>query len=1763
MLMNCTVIRDEYGYIQDVLTQTGDKSNLYYDLLFKLNDPEAALKAYALTLTPSFNNRMGNSQLNKQGEHTLATYEAFVGGQISVAPSSIRLEKRPDVDSRGNVNIAYDVIQNNKVVGQIVLNAFEGHPISNSYSIAYSEINTPGQGIGTKAYTALNTLLKKEGKKLVSDTSRTDAAENLWASFERKGLAKKVEVGKAEVKVSTSSRFKIDTAPKRSDYVYEFTGTSTQSGIKPGVKELFESNPELANAVYEALGFNSSELDINKRPYLDNINSGAKDSEFINLYRAEGAVVNKENLPISIRGNAGSWFTPNIKEAKRYASYGDRNLYKIAIPKALYDGLLASRKGQTLEISKGEIQLPENISKLKENISQITPQQKQQAQQLYSQYLDTGRQDIEGFKDYVKSATEPAINEDIFNYSFAKFLEEESYSIDEEHFDTLKRVKSSTPEQNKVLNKVLSDHSKVIKQLEDGKHGLYMKDPTSDTNVRLKGVTRVLEADPLYKYYGTTKDNKHTAWGNVIDTIMNEVIAGKSVTDTINKLREEDTDFENIVSIPAVINTHKKFKELIKSEEEQGNIILTQVKIPSLEKQVVGIADVFIIQPDGKIKIYDVKTSHKSFVDGGYKKEYPVKGQTDKISTFKKHSAQLSIMAAMAEANGLEVADRSPIAVIPVKLLTDEINYRKVTSAIFETPLIEADFIGKLRDKYGIKNNLREKMASTLEKIMSQLENVVEILIRRKQYDTANELKQFIKDAKDKADGLDKVVERMHLLMFGNNYTAGYVTLVDRYLDELEGDNITDALQKLDLIEKELDLMYPVGKTNMFKEYNRLLDETNATMEEGSINYKLKQVTNAIDNLRTKLHNDRPMALAALLAKQLPPNFNNNIEKEYQRLLSRYNLATTDKAKDKAKKKLDDYIWAYNIDETTGKVDNVSFIYNQMKNGKYFDVYGLDRWTGTVTQSPVAFAALFARLVKNDFEDARINTLKTARKLEKEYEEFNRTFNQSTEELYDEMLEVRTVYGETNKTILSFVDIIDRNAYNKSRYDAYQKAKELREQGKYKDAATYMQNWYAENTQARPQDDVVENGVVIIEGINSIYKRKAEQLGRGSDKFLAWEADNKKNDMYIRELAMPKITKYRNPRYDALKKSGKFKMYTNLLGKYFEAQKKQPQRGASNFEELKYYIPNIQKHNLDNVVSTATNAWSKTKEAFKFNASEDEDVYGIEGDNIVNVLFLNTRNPLPVDLVSRDMTNSVMQYIAAANKYEKQVQLSSIGDAVLSTIENVKARQPDFNVLVDEIKKGINKKPSDSKLAEQLKGWIDGQIYGKTKIKQKFKYTNIEGSKAVNALTRFASLTVIAAKPILAISNALMANTQSAIESLGNQVYGVVNWARATTIYTGNITDLALDSVNVTKKTKIGMIVEAFDPLQGTAQDKMLNKMGRSAVKTATSFSTLYAGMEFGEHSSQVISLIAALLNKTVKVREGNSIKDVSMYDALVVKDGTLQLKDGIITTGLNLRDGFLDVDLQNKVHSVNTRLQGIYNTFEAPDIQRQWYGNGLLLYKKWLPQGLKSRFKKEGYDYMLDEFTYGTYTSMFKLLYESIKELNKVFEGNFYDKYNPAQIAAAKKALAELGIMIGTAILYNLLDDEEEEQSKLKKWTLYAIFRLNQELAFYGLPGNPLSGYVPNPKQLWIQLTTVSALTATVESMIDILINISLDGLDLTFGRDIERYKRTTPMFDKGTSKTLAKIAKLFGYSNTRFLLDADEAIRLLELQRGAVEGK
>lgn len=154
----------------------------------------------------------------------------------------------------------------------------------------------------------------------------------------------------------------------------EITQELNIPNYKDGIDLIFEQNPELLITI-------SKNILPNKSIYDKHINQTNQNTEFISLYRAEWSTVDKEKLPIAIRGNAGSWFSPNIQEAIRYKKMNpDRKLYKIDIPKTLYENIYKNKLAW--EVSKWEIQLPESISKLKINIEVV-------AKQLYTEYLTT------------------------------------------------------------------------------------------------------------------------------------------------------------------------------------------------------------------------------------------------------------------------------------------------------------------------------------------------------------------------------------------------------------------------------------------------------------------------------------------------------------------------------------------------------------------------------------------------------------------------------------------------------------------------------------------------------------------------------------------------------------------------------------------------------------------------------------------------------------------------------------------------------------------------------------------------------------------------------------------------------------------------------------------------------------------------------------------------------------------------------------------------------------------------------------------------------------------------------------------------------------------------------------------------------------------------------------------------------------------------------------------------------------------------------
>ena len=173
--------------------------------------------------------------------------------------------------------------------------------------------------------------------------------------------------------------------------------------VKPGVEEIFEENPELANSVYEALGFkNKLKTFLGKElEYKDAYISANRLKDFkqyqvldekgndigsvVIEYRGDKNVILHPKLNISGKGYGkdlykliSSKFNVEIQE------WNEGGISKSDSAKAMWDSL--EKEGSVKRIVDEE--QGDNFRVLKYN-TQITPQQKQLAQQLYSIYIDT------------------------------------------------------------------------------------------------------------------------------------------------------------------------------------------------------------------------------------------------------------------------------------------------------------------------------------------------------------------------------------------------------------------------------------------------------------------------------------------------------------------------------------------------------------------------------------------------------------------------------------------------------------------------------------------------------------------------------------------------------------------------------------------------------------------------------------------------------------------------------------------------------------------------------------------------------------------------------------------------------------------------------------------------------------------------------------------------------------------------------------------------------------------------------------------------------------------------------------------------------------------------------------------------------------------------------------------------------------------------------------------------------------------------------
>jgi hypothetical protein len=405
----------------------------------------------------------------------------------------------------------------------------------------------------------------------------------------------------------------------------------------------------------------------------------------------------------------------------------------------------------------------------------------------------------------------------------------------------------------------------------------------------------------------------------------------------------------------------------------------------------------------------------------------------------------------------------------------------------------------------------------------------------------------------------------------------------------------------------------------------------------------------------------------------------------------------------------------------------------------------------------------------------------------------------------------------------------------------------------------------------------------------------------------------------------------------------------------------------------------------------------------------------------------------------------------------------------------------------------------------------------------------------------FASKTQIGGLNVLGgIANSLQANVSTAIEAAAKQFISDKSMLWAKKEYYSLLPDYMSDLNSGTAKSWIGQLIELYDPMQGNYKDAYGRRITKTTFKKLMSSNSWYFLHKAGEHAIHIQAFMAYL--KDTKVMQNG--KEISLYDAYELdNDGKIKLLEGVTLPGKTSTNGKISLMVQNRLHAMDKRINGVYNEFDSPELKRHWYGSLLFMYRDFLIPGFKKRYKTLSVDQEFSSPTEGYWNTFMRKLIKDKKQLMRFYMGMEKESadFQDFERENLRRAVRELAIIFATGLLvmvlnnlYKASDDDEKEKWK---YMLYLTMKLNQELGAYGTVGDPQNWGRPNFRELARTFKQPFVIFGTVEKLFKIFDSIG------------QTYERKTGMFEKGDSKFYAALIKFFGITGVNF--DPEESIK------------
>jgi len=145
-----------------------------------------------------------------------------------------------------------------------------------------------------------------------------------------------------------------------------------------------------------------------------------------------------------------------------------------------------------------------------------------------------------------------------------------------------------------------------------------------------------------------------------------------------------------------------------------------------------------------------------------------------------------------------------------------------------------------------------------------------------------------------------------------------------------------------------------------------------------------------------------------------------------------------------------------------------------------------------------------------------------------------------------------------------------------------------------------------------------------------------------------------------------------------------------------------------------------------------------------------------------------------------------------------------------------------------------------------------------------------------------------------------------------------------------------------------------------------------SKLQQVANLSTVYWTMKSGEHFLKGRFLLGVLHEKQVHDKDGNVLGSAINYFYKDEKGNLGFDKEGVVS------DFSLDerMNFGARLNEINSSMHGAYGELNNVALQQGMFGRMALAYRRWIVPGLRRRFGKEGFNFLIDEYREGYYVT-------------------------------------------------------------------------------------------------------------------------------------------------------------------------------------------